>query len=724
MTMGLEEKTALRVKSLKVPVVAIFIISSVFLQVLIAGVPIVTASPESSSRGNADAPRILSDVFPHNWSAHHPIHVLGGLHPAITSSPTGLSPSQIKAVYNLPSTGGNGTIAIIDHFDDPNVESDLGVFSSQFGLLPCTTANSCFEKHMMSSSVPADIDSADEISLDTQWAHAIAPKAKILLVEAKSDSGVDLLAAVDYARSRPDVVAISMSWGGEEFSEESSLDSHFTSAYGAIFFASSGDDGAGVLWPAVSPNVIGVGGTTLTFNGSLLTSETAWSGSGGGLSVYEPEPSYQVSYNVPGASGKRAVPDVSYNADYLNSPVWVYDTFGNTGWLLIGGTSAGAPQWAAIQSLGFSASNNNFYQDAKSVNYPSYFRDITSGSNGLCGFYCTATAGYDYVTGLGSPLTITYKPVMTTIIVSPSTATVVAGNTTNFTATTLDQFGNSINATLTWNSSNTTVGNITSAGVFTAWAAGTTNITASNGTVVSANVTVTVTAPSITGVIITPTTPSAGNEMNITVAINNPGTSFNGRVEGNVWAPDGTGKYLGWETVTIPSGPSAVTITGPAGGAESSYEPHAAGTYLYDVFLENVDKGQVYTNATDNRTGQNFTVGAATNVYISNVSLSASPTYGNLMTLNVTISNPTASVFTGTMYANVWDSARGYALTPQPISIAAGGSTTLTFSYTPVNHGLHSYDFFMVSANAVQNNKAPWGFPCIDYLAGVGFTVG
>jgi len=226
---------------------------------------------------------------------------------------------------------------------------------------------------------------------------------------------------------------------------------------------------------------------------------------------------------------------------------------------------------------------------------------------------------------------------------------------------------------------------------------------------------------SITNVTITPMTPSVGNEINITVTINNPDVSFNGRVEGNVWSPSGTGKYLGWENVVIPSGASTVTIIGPAGGAESSYITHQAGTYLYDVFLENVDDGEVYLNPTDSRLGVPFSVGAGANVYMSNVALSASPTNGSVMTLNVTISNPTASAFTGTMDANIWDSARGYVLTPQSISIAAGDSTTLIFSYTPVNHGLHSYDFFMLSPG--QNTKAPWGFPCMDYAAGIGFNV-
>ena len=101
-----------------------------------------------------------------------------------------------------------------------------------------------------------------ETSLDVEWAHAIAPSAKILLIEAKTPSGANLMAGVDYARSRSDVVAVSMSWGGAEFSDETSLDSHFTSSGNKItFFASSGDNGAGASWPAASPNVVAVGGT-------------------------------------------------------------------------------------------------------------------------------------------------------------------------------------------------------------------------------------------------------------------------------------------------------------------------------------------------------------------------------------------------------------------------------------------------------------------------------
>jgi subtilase family serine protease len=350
-----------------------------------------------------------------------------------TKGPTGLSPAQIRAAYNMPAIGGQGTIAIIDAFDDPTVLNDLTVFSTQFNL-PLPNASN-FEKHMMTPKIALNYGWAVEISLDVQWAHAIAPNAKILLVESTTNSYADLLAAVDYARSRADVVAISMSWGGGEFSSESSYDYHFTSASGIAFFASSGDNGAGVFFPASSPNVIAVGGTTLTLTstGSVIT-ETAWTGSGGGASKYEPEPAYQTTYGISFANGKRCVPDVSYDAD-PRSGVAVYDTStkaGQAGWWRVGGTSVGAPQWAAIQALGHSCLNSSFYQIANSIDYAYHLRDITVGTNGKY----FAKRGYDLVTGLGSPLTtnFTVTPTPTfSVSASPSNFTATLGTQTNVT---------------------------------------------------------------------------------------------------------------------------------------------------------------------------------------------------------------------------------------------------------------------------------------------------
>ncbi len=336
------------------------------------------------------------------WVAY-PMHItqLSG-----SSDPTGYSPAQIRVAYGLPSSGGAGTtIAIIDAYYTQTIWNDLGNFSAQFNLPLPTSSN--FEVHNMSTTLRiADSNWTMETCLDVEWAHAIAPNATILLVEATNAYDNSLLLAIDYARNRPDVVAISMSWGSDEFFWETNLDSHFTSSYGAVFFASSGDSGAGVWWPSSSPNVVAVGGTTLYFNpDGTVSSETAWSGSGGGPSIYEAIPNYQTSYGL--NYSKRAVPDVSYDAN----PSTGFAVYCNSLWYKVGGTSAGAPQWAAIHALGLSATNANLYQKAK-LAYSSYFRDIISGSNG--GF--NATSDYDYVTGLGSPLTCDFS----SLTVSPT----------------------------------------------------------------------------------------------------------------------------------------------------------------------------------------------------------------------------------------------------------------------------------------------------------------
>ena len=352
------------------------------------------------------------------FQARPPIHAFMDASPI----PQGLSPNDVKAAYNLPTTGGSGTIAIISAFHHANTENDLTVFDKTFSLPECTTKNKCLEIHSMSDLMKTDDGWDMENALDTEWAHAIAPKAKILVVEATSDSGTALMKAVDYAASRADVISVSMSWGGDEFPGQTKSDSHFIGKNKeAAFFASSGDDGTGVSWPASAPNVVAVGGTQLILSKSSsksgisikVSSEKAWSGSGGGVSAYERAPGFQTEYSVPHSNGMRAIPDVSYEADpmygfsvYHSS---VSDTNRNSpktkNWYIIGGTSAGAPQWAAIHALNKGATLVNLYKDKAAANNSSYFRDITSGKNGSCVYYCLARKRYDYVTGLGSPVT-------------------------------------------------------------------------------------------------------------------------------------------------------------------------------------------------------------------------------------------------------------------------------------------------------------------------------
>ncbi|MCW3995232.1 MAG: hypothetical protein NWE98_03670 [Candidatus Bathyarchaeota archaeon] len=354
------------------------------------------------------------------------------------------SPADIKMAYNLPSSGGSGTIAIIDAYDAPTVAADLATFSMTFGL-PAPN----LEVHKMSSYIPANSGWALETSLDVQWAHAVAPDAKILLVEATSNSISNLLSAVNYARNRPDVVAISMSWGANEFSGQTTYDSYFTSTYGASFFASSGDVGGVVSWPSSSAKVISVGGTTLTQTATGYV-ETAWSGSGGGVSTQTAKPSYQSALPY----SKRATPDVAYNADPATGFL-VLDTYGyggSKGWFAVGGTSAGAPQWAAIQSLGLSATNANFY-GGYPQSYGIDFTDITVGSSGSY----SAGPNYDLSTGIGSPIGVDFgvaPPPPTpdfSVSASPTSLTINAGSqgTTAITVTSINGFNSPVTLTTT-----------------------------------------------------------------------------------------------------------------------------------------------------------------------------------------------------------------------------------------------------------------------------------
>jgi hypothetical protein len=326
-----------------------------------------------------------------DWIAY-PQHISQDMDPLAVS---GYTPSQIRTAYNLPSSGGAGTtIAIIDAYYTPSVLSDLSFFSSYFGL-PAPTADN-FEVHNMTTGIiTAPSNWAMETCLDVEWAHAIAPDAKILLVEA-TNNGSALFSAVDWATDQLGVVAVSMSWGGDEISEEIYGDFRFNNP-DIVFFAASGDSGSGVIYPSSSQYVVAVGGTTLhLYADGTVISEVGWSGSGGGISAYEPRPDYQTNYGLTAVN--RSVPDVSYDADQATGfPVYCAGS-----WFKVGGTSAGAPQWAAIHALGLSANNSNFYLNAKTA-YSSYFRDIISGNNGY-----PAGIGYDYVTGLGSPLTYNF----------------------------------------------------------------------------------------------------------------------------------------------------------------------------------------------------------------------------------------------------------------------------------------------------------------------------
>ncbi len=332
-----------------------------------------------------------------------PLMVLGPM--AGGGGPTGLSPSEIRSIYGfnaLPENGSGQTIYIVDAYDAPNIQKDLQTFDNYYGL-----PNPTFTKSEPEGKPQANSGWALEISLDVEWAHAIAPNAAIDLVEAASNSNANLYGAVNWAVTNGAHI-VSMSWGGGDSSGESSYDSYFNHA-GVTFLASAGDTGGQVIYPSASPYVVSVGGTSLSLNGSGgLVSETAWSSGGGGVSQYEGAPGYQTSYGL--SYSGRATPDVSYDAD-PNSGVSVYDSTryqGHSGWWQVGGTSAGAPQWAGLVALAdqgrtsplsSDSLTSSFLYSAAATAYASNFRDITLGSNGY-----PAGTGYDLATGLGSPL--------------------------------------------------------------------------------------------------------------------------------------------------------------------------------------------------------------------------------------------------------------------------------------------------------------------------------
>lgn len=321
------------------------------------------------------------------------------------SRPAGFNPSDLKSAYNLSSTGGSGqTVAIVDAYNDPNAESNLGVYRSTFGLPACTTANGCFKKVNQSGGTKYPKNNAgwaQEISLDLDMVSAICPNCHILLVEASSPSLANLGTAVNTA-VKLGANAISNSYGGNEYSSETSDQKKYYNHPGVAITASSGDSGFGVQFPAASQYVTAVGGTSLSrASNARGWTESAWGGTGSGCSAYIPKPSWQTDAGC----SRRTVADVSAVAD-PNTGVSVYDSYtyqGQSGWLVFGGTSVGAPIIASIYALAGNASSVNY--GSYSYSHTNSLNDITSGSNGSCGgsYLCTAQPGYDGPTGLGTP---------------------------------------------------------------------------------------------------------------------------------------------------------------------------------------------------------------------------------------------------------------------------------------------------------------------------------
>jgi kumamolisin len=320
----------------------------------------------------------------------------------LAAQATGCNPNTVTAV----AQGGSRAIAIVDAYHYPNAMADLKYFSAQFGL-PAPTSSSFQLVYASGVQPQRNLGWELEEALDIQMAHAMAPNAKLYLVEAASNSLSALLTAVDKAAQ---LVAsagggeVSMSWGSSEFSSETSYDSHFQKS-GVVFFASAGDS-PGVAWPSASANVVAVGGTSISreLNTYSFLHHASWSDGGAGTSSYVALPSYQFNYQPPIGGANRAVPDIAAVADPTTG-VWVYDS-GNGGWFIVGGTSVSSPLVAGIVN-----SSGHFYTSSAaelaqiyntSASNPAAFAAAATGYCGPQAAYAVTT-GWNFCLGVGSP---------------------------------------------------------------------------------------------------------------------------------------------------------------------------------------------------------------------------------------------------------------------------------------------------------------------------------
>ncbi len=373
--------------------------------------PAVGAPPAQTSSGLCALGVAPSQAALGSSSTGCPLQVRTDLPLTPLSTPvqllSGLQPGWVQQIYNLPAptatAGSTSTVAVIVAFDDPVLEADLAVYRNEFGLPPCTTANGCFTKIAQdgTTNYPAeDTGWALEAATDTQTISAVCPGCKIMVVEAASANIPDLATAVDTAAARGATV-ISNSYGVPEAADNVAYDSHYNHPNVAIV-ASAGDKRYGVMFPASSEHVIAVGGTSL-YQWAGGISEVAWPLSNSGCSAYIPKPSYQHDFSC----RTRMMNDVAVVADPATGMA-VYDSIFNGtsgGWIVVGGTSIGAPIISSIIAMGPHPSH---YSNAAQIYSHQYaLFSVTSGSNGSCTppYYCTAgpLPGYNGPTGEGTP---------------------------------------------------------------------------------------------------------------------------------------------------------------------------------------------------------------------------------------------------------------------------------------------------------------------------------
>jgi hypothetical protein len=406
---------------------------------MLAAIPaaVLTANPAAASVATPAAPA----ATPANWvfscgksftpgkkhclviknTAAHPTAQTVG--PDAIPAGNGYGPSQFQAAYNLTAAsaadGSGTTVAVVDAYNDPTAAADLATYRSAAGLPALTSGQfTQYNQNGQTSPLPATAPASDdwtlEESLDVDMVSAICPLCKIDLVEATNDTGTGLYVAEESAATTLGAKYISNSWGGSESSTDLTYDSEYFGVSGVVYTASAGDSGysGGVIYPATSPHVVGVGGTSLsTASNSRGWTESVWNtssseGTGSGCSSNEPTPSWQAALSVITAvCSHRVDNDVAADAD-PNTGAAVYDTTnGNGGWNEVGGTSESSPMIAAVFALAGNNGNGGDNAADSIYTHTSNLYDVTSGSNGSCGgsILCTAATGYDGPTGWGTP---------------------------------------------------------------------------------------------------------------------------------------------------------------------------------------------------------------------------------------------------------------------------------------------------------------------------------
>jgi subtilase family serine protease len=395
---------------------------------------LVTAAPAAASTaqipsnwhyacGNSFRPGKLDCLVIKNTSAHPTAATVG---PGAIPSGTGYGPSQLQAAYGLTSAsasdGSGATVAVVDAYNDPTAASDLAEYRSAAGLPALTPGqftqyNQEGETSPLPSKAPADDDWTLEESLDVDMVSAICPQCKIDLVEANNDTGNGLYVAEETAATTLGAKYISNSWGGSETSSDTTYDSEYFGVSGVVYTASAGDSAysGGVIYPATSPHVVSVGGTTLdTSSNSRGWTESVWEtdsteGTGSGCSAYEPQPSWQASISlITAACSDRVDNDTAADAD-PNTGAAIYDTSNNNGgWNEVGGTSESSPIIASVFALAGNNGNGGDNAADSIYTHTSDLYTVTASSNGTCteSVLCTATGAadtYNGPTGWGTP---------------------------------------------------------------------------------------------------------------------------------------------------------------------------------------------------------------------------------------------------------------------------------------------------------------------------------